>query len=157
MTSRPAQIDISSRWRESKDIGDQPGESVKEGLLKRQAGLWINHRKTIIVSTTDQGEATRIITSNLEQQGALSARAEISAEDLRDKRIKDHLGRYYDLVVECIRDAESILILGPGEAKSDLKKRLETAQLNDHIVAVESVERMTVNQLRTLVRQRFPR
>jgi stalled ribosome rescue protein Dom34 len=67
------------------------------------------------------------------------------------------LGRYYDQVVECIRDAESILILGPGEAKSDLRKRLETAQLNDRIVAVESVDRMTVNQLRTLVRQRFPR
>ncbi len=125
--------------------------------MKTQTGLWINHRKTIIVSTTDQGEATRIITSNLEQQGALSTRAEISAEDLRDKRIRDHLGRYYDQVVECIRDAESILILGPGEAKSDLRKRLETAQLNDHIVAVESVDRMTVDQLRTLVRQRFPR
>ncbi len=125
--------------------------------MKRQTGLWINHRKTIIVSTTDQGEATRIITSNLEQQGALSARAEISAEDLRNKRIRDHLGRYYDQVVECIRDAESILILGPGEAKSDLQKRLETAHLNDHIVAVESVDWMTVNQLRTLVRQRFPR
>ncbi len=125
--------------------------------MKCKAGLWINHRKTIIVSTTDQGEATRIITSNLEQQGALSARAEISAEDLRDKRIKDHLGRYYDQVVECIRDAESILILGPGEAKGDLQKRLVTAQLNDRIVAVESADWMTVNQLKTRVRQRFPR
>ncbi len=125
--------------------------------MKRQAGLWINHRKTIIVSATEQGEETRIITSNLEQQGALSGTAEISAEDLRDRRIKDHLGRYYDQVIECIRDADFILIFGPGEAKGDLKKRLETAQLNDHIIAVESVDRMTVNQLRTQVRQRFPR
>jgi stalled ribosome rescue protein Dom34 len=125
--------------------------------VKRQTGLWINHRKTIIVSATDHGEETRIITSNLEQQGALSGTAEISAEDLRDKRIKDHLGRYYDQVVDCIRDADSILIFGPGEAKGDLRKRLETAQLNDHIVGVESVDWMTVHQLRTRVRERFPR
>ncbi len=125
--------------------------------MKRQVGLWINHRKTLIVTVTDDGEETRIITSHLEQQGAISGTAEISAEDLRDRRIKDHLGRYYDQVVASIRDAEFILILGPGEAKGDLKKRLETAQLNDRIVGIESVDRMTVNQLRTQVRERFPR
>ncbi len=36
--------------------------------MTTQAGLWLNHRKAIIVTITDQGEATRIITSDLEQQ-----------------------------------------------------------------------------------------
>jgi hypothetical protein len=39
-----------------------------------------------------------------------------------------HLNIYYDAVTACIRDAESILIFGPGEAKGELQKRIEKTQ-----------------------------
>ena len=35
-----------------------------------------------------------------------------------------HLNTYYDKVIAYIRDAESILLFGPGEAKGELEKRL---------------------------------
>ncbi len=35
-----------------------------------------------------------------------------------------HLNIYYDEVISCIRDAESILIFGPGEAKGQVKNVL---------------------------------
>ena len=50
---------------------------------------------------------------------------EDSAEDQRDRRFTGHLNKYYDEVIACIRDADSILILGPGEAKTELQERLE--------------------------------
>jgi stalled ribosome rescue protein Dom34 len=32
---------------------------------------------------------------------------------------------FYDAVIACIREADSILIFGPGEAKNELENRLE--------------------------------
>jgi hypothetical protein len=45
-------------------------------------------------------------------------------------------------VIASIRDAESILIFGPGEAKGELKKRLEEDKLGGHIVSIETVDKM---------------
>jgi len=42
----------------------------------------------------------------------------------RDRRFGEHLHQYYAEVVAAIHDANSILILGPGEAKGELEKRL---------------------------------
>jgi hypothetical protein len=47
-----------------------------------------------------------------------------SADDQRDSKFMAHLNRYYDEVIAHIRDAESILLSGPGEAKGELEKRL---------------------------------
>ena len=55
----------------------------------------------------------------------------------------------------CIRDAESILIFGPGEAKGELKKRLERGKLSGRIVGVETIDEMTDHQIAMKVRQYF--
>jgi hypothetical protein len=77
------------------------------------------------------------------------------AEDQRDKRFSGHLNQYYDQVITRIRDAESILILGPGEAKVELEKRLEGEGLSGRIVGVETVDKMTDRQIAARVRHRF--
>ena len=48
-----------------------------------------------------------------------------------------HINDYYDRVIAVIRDAASILIFGPGEAKGELKKLLEHAKFDGHLLAVE--------------------
>ena len=58
-------------------------------------------------------------------------------------------------VIACIRDAESILILGPGEAKGELKKRLERNKLGGRIVGIETIDRMTDRQIAAKVRRYF--
>ena len=65
----------------------------------------------------------------------------------------------YDLfepcLISCIRDAESILIFGPGEAKGELKKHLEIEGLGGRIVGVETVGEMTDGQIAAKARQHF--
>jgi len=68
---------------------------------------------------------------------------------------QDILSRYYDDVIACIRDAESIQIFGPGEAKGELEKRLESKELGGRIVGIETVDKMTDRQIAAKVRQRF--
>jgi hypothetical protein len=82
---------------------------------------------------------------------------EVSADDMQDRRFTGHLNKYYDKVITCIGDAESILIFGPGEAKGELEKRLERKGLSGRIVAIETVDKMTDRQIAAKVRQRFPK
>jgi stalled ribosome rescue protein Dom34 len=120
-------------------------------------GLWIDHRKAVIVSVTDNGKETCLIESDMEQHVRYSGAAqEDSAEDQRDKRFTGHLNEYYDRVISRIRDAESLLIFGPGEAKTELEKRLQRQTLGGRVVAIETVDKMTDRQIAAKVRQHFP-
>jgi hypothetical protein len=40
----------------------------KEEIMKTTVGLWIDHRKAIIVAVTDKGEETGLIISKAEKQ-----------------------------------------------------------------------------------------
>ena len=126
--------------------------------MKKEVGLWIDHRKTVIVTITDKGEATSLIESGMEKHVRYSGAAqEDSAEDQRDARFAGHLNKYYDRVISCIRNAESILIFGPGEAKVELEKRLEKESLSGRIVGIETVDKMTDRQIAARVRQHIPK
>jgi len=126
--------------------------------MKRQVGLWIDHRKAVIVLVTDEGEETRLIESNMEKhvRFASGSSQDGSAESTRDRQFASHLDGYYDKVIACIRDAESVLIFGPGEAKGELEKRLENKELGGRIVGIETVDKMTDRQIAARVRQQFP-
>jgi stalled ribosome rescue protein Dom34 len=124
--------------------------------LKRKVGLWIDHKKTVIFSMSDEGAEIKRISSDMEKHIRFSGGAqEDSEEDQRDKRFTGHLNNYYDKVISYIRNAESILIFGPGEAKCELKKRLENEKLHENIVGMETADKMTDNQIVAKVRQRF--
>ncbi len=132
--------------------------------MRTKVGLWIDHKKAIIVAVTDKGEETRLIVSKAEKQlqrsgdSPLNGRYEshkVPADDSRQRTFTGHLNIYYEAVIACLRDAESILIFGPGEAKGELKKRLEKSKLGGHIVGIETVDKMTDRQIATKVRQYF--
>jgi stalled ribosome rescue protein Dom34 len=124
--------------------------------MKSNVGVWIDHRKAVIVSFTDEVEKTRRVTSHMEKHVRFSGGAnEASAEDKRDRRFTGHLDKYYERVVSCIRDADSILLLGPGEAKAELRTRLESEALGRRIVGIETADKMTDRQLAAKVRQHF--
>lgn len=124
--------------------------------MKKKAGLWIDHKKAVIFILADEGAEIKRISSELENNARFSGGPQKeSAEEHGDKRLTGHLNDYYDEVVSQIRDAESILIFGPGEAKGELKKRLENMELHGNIVGIETVDKMTDNQIVAKVRQRF--
>jgi hypothetical protein len=131
----------------------------KESLMKKQIGLWIDHRKAVIVIVTDEGEELRKITSNMEKHVRFTggtASEDGSTEDVRDRQFGNHLNSYYDEVIAVIRGADSIQIFGPGEAKGELEKRLEREGLKARIFAIETVDKMTDRQIAAKVRERFP-
>jgi len=127
--------------------------------MNKKVGLWLDRKKAVIVSITNNGEERRIITSDMEHYVRYSNNApgDGSTEDVRDRRFWNHLGEYYDKVIARIGDAKSILIFGPGEAKYELEKRLESEGMLDNVVGVdEAADGLTDRQIAKRVRERFP-
>ena len=132
--------------------------------MRSKVGLWIDHRKAIVVRVTNKGEETGLVISNVERQlrrsgdsplkGPYESR-QVPADDIQQRVRTAHLGSYYDAVIASLGDAESILIFGPGEAKGELKKRLKKNDLGERIAAVETVDKMTDRQIAAKVRRHF--
>jgi len=113
-------------------------------------------QRAVIVSLTDRVQKTKRIISDIDKHVRFSGGAgKTSSEDQRDRRFTGQLDKYYDRVVSCIRDADAILILGPGEAKVELEARLEKEALGGRIAGIETVDKMTEHQIAAKVRQRF--
>ncbi len=132
--------------------------------MNTTTGLWIDHRKAVIAIVSAEGEETMEIRSNVEKQSGRFAGVrsttpyeaqQVHADDSREREFTGHLNQYYAEVIAAIRDAESILIFGPGEAKGELKKRLEHARLGGHIIAIETADKMTDRQIAAKVRKYF--
>ena len=132
--------------------------------MNPKVGIWIDHRKAIVVLVTDSGEEMGLVISKVEKQLRRSGDSplkghfeslKVPADDSRQRALTGHLNIYYDAVIACIRDAESILLFGPGEAKGELSKRLAKNKHDGRIVAVETVDKMTDRQIAAKVRQHF--
>ena len=132
--------------------------------MSTRLGLWIDHRKAVVVAVTDKGEETSLIISQVERQpgryrGIRSTTPyesqQVPADDSRQRKFTGHLNIYYDAVIACVRNAESILIFGPGEAKNELKRRLVRDKLGGRVVGVETIDKMSDRQVAAKVRQYF--
>ena len=128
--------------------------------MNSNVGLWIDHREAFIVfaaNAADSAEETKRIESGVEKHVRFSGHAasEGGAEDQRDRQFETHLNQYYDEVIAQLNGATSILIFGPGEAKGEFKKRLETKGLSASVVGVEAADKMTDNQIAAKVRAHY--
>jgi hypothetical protein len=125
--------------------------------MKREVGLWLDHKKAVVIVVTDEGEETKIMESNMEKHVRFSSGSSDpgQGEDVRDRQFQNHLNSYYDDVIATIGDAQSLQIFGPGEAKVELVKRLKDKGFGGHIFAIETVDKMTDRQIAAKVREHF--
>jgi hypothetical protein len=129
-----------------------------------KAGVWIDHRRSVIVALTDGGEHITHIASNVEKhlerggdsplKGAYEP-LQVPPDDRRQMALTGDLNTYYDLVITAIRNYDHVLLLGPGEAKGELHKRLVKSKLNARVDAVETADKMSDPQIAAKVRAHF--
>lgn len=129
-----------------------------------KAGIWIDHRKAVIVLLSAKGEEMLEIASNIEKHpgrsegGRPTAPYEaqlVKADNSRERKLAGELNQFYTEVTAAFGAAESLLVFGPGEAKGELKRHLEHARLEKIIVAVETADKMTDRQIAAKVREYF--
>jgi len=126
--------------------------------MNATAGLWIDHRKAVIVIVSAKGEETTMleIKSNIDKQPGRFAGVRstapyesqlVKADDRLERKLTGRLNQYYDKVIALIRNTDAILIFGPGEAKDELKKRLNRAKAGGHIIVMETTGKLTDRQI----------
>lgn len=131
-----------------------------------QIGLWIDHARAVLARLEDGSfGATRTITSEVAPHVRLSGGArsatpygpqEHVSDTQRDRRFRGHLVGYYRRVLRELDDADEILLMGPGEAKEELRRELfRVPRLVPRLVSVQSADKLTERQLKARVRQFF--
>lgn len=126
-------------------------------------GVWVDHRRAVVVKLHDGSEEILSVESEVERQlrrsgdrtdGAYEPLA-VPADDVQGRKFQAGLNAYYDEVITFLKEASEILILGPGEAPGELRKRIEGSLRPDVRVEVQKADRMTDAQVAATVRKHF--
>ena len=125
-----------------------------------KAGVWIDHRQAILVLLTDDGHDIKKFASETETTGRLTPKSghpspNLVPEDKQDRKVENDLKHFYDEVIAGLQGLKSLLILGPGEAKGEFHKRLESKKVHGLVMEVKTADRMTDGQLVAKIVQHF--
>jgi len=129
-----------------------------------KAGVWIDHRRALVVVLSGESQHSHEILSNIEKHlerggdrpmhGSYEAH-QVPADDSRQRALTGDLDDYFDAVIALLRPCAPLLIFGPGEAKSGLHARLIKMKLGAAVAAVETEDKMTDPQIVAKVRTYF--
>ena len=124
--------------------------------MKASAGVWIDHRKAVIVFAPTGTKATKVIKSGVRNgERWIGGEQSRAADDRRQNAATGEMNGYFDKVLAASGDAKSVFIFGPGEAKTELKKRIANRRPSVEIVAVRTADKMTDRQVAAKVHKYF--
>lgn len=132
--------------------------------MKTNIGIWLDHRKAVIVTVSGAEEEIHVILSDAERQpGRIDGQRStapfeshlVMADDVKERKFTHELHLFYQEVTDCLTHAEAILIMGPGEAKGQLRKHLKEILPKAWVTAVETADKMTNRQIAAHIRDHF--
>ena len=124
--------------------------------MNRHVGIWIDHARAVIVSASDGRVTTDTLESGVEGHPRYAGQQDGGGEKKYEERFAQHLDRYYDEVISRLGQPEALLILGPGEAKLELKARIGRSKpLSERPVDIETSDKLTDPQLVARVKTHF--
>ena len=123
--------------------------------MSDKVGIWIDHKRAVIVSAS-AGRVTTSMESELEAHPHFGGQQNGGGEKKYEERRGQDLDRYYDEVISHLGDADGLLILGPGEAKLELKARLDRSKAHaGRTVEVATTDKLTDPQIVARVKEHF--
>jgi hypothetical protein len=128
--------------------------------MDRNVGLWIDHKQAYLIWNEDG--KVEVIPSRIEPPAHFSGGTQLGgklnqkadAEARRSDRFRLQINKYYQQVMKAIKDASSIFVMGPGEAKLEFQKAIKKSKdLHKRLLKVETTDKMTKNQMIAYVRK----
>jgi hypothetical protein len=133
--------------------------------MEKLFGLWIDHNKAIVVNLMDENHKVIHVESDVEGHFRLKDGSRSStpwgmqgatSESKRELRYNKHLNIYFQNIIDLLKDAKRIFIFGPGEAKNELKKRIDkNNMLLNKISDIETTDKLTEPQIIAKVKKYF--
>ena len=126
------------------------------GHMNHKVGIWIDHQRAVIVSASESGITATTLKSDVEAHPRYSGQQDGGGEKKYEERHGQRLDRYYDEVISQVGQPEALLIVGPGEAKLELKERLGRAKRPlARTVEIETADKLTDPQIVAKVKEHF--
>ena len=128
--------------------------------MDRNVGLWIDHKQAYAIWVQDgrievilsQIEPPAHASGGTQLGGKLNQKGDVELH--HNDRFKQQLNKYYRQVMAALKKADSILIMGPGQAKLELERAIKKDKsMQKRILKVETTDKMTKNQMIAYVRK----
>jgi hypothetical protein len=124
--------------------------------MNPRVGIWIDHKKAVIVSDAPDGFASTTVESDVGQHVHYAGAPDGGGERKYEERHGQRLDRFYDEVISRLGQPEALLIFGPGEAKLELEKRLRRSKaLSQSTVGIETTDKLTEPQIVAKVKEHY--
>lgn len=117
-------------------------------------GVWIDHEKAVVAVARENDIRTRTVRSGVMPHPHWAGAQDGGGEKKYEERHAQELNRFYDDVIAQLDPLSSLYVFGPGEAKIELKKRLQGVGRFSHAaIRVEASDRLTEAQIVARVRE----
>jgi hypothetical protein len=124
--------------------------------MNDNVGIWIDHKKAVIVSASAGRVTTEIVESDVRAHPRYSGQQDGGGEKKYEERHGQRLDRYYDEVIRQLMEPDRLLIFGPGEAKLELKERLSRSKAHaERTIDIETTDKLTDPQIVAKVKAHF--
>jgi hypothetical protein len=124
--------------------------------MNPEVGIWIDHKKAVVVSASANGVAVTTVESDVGQHGRFAGAQEGGGEKKYEERHGQRLDRFFDEVISQLGQPEALLIFGPGEAKLGLEERLKRSKvLSESIIGIETTDKLTEPQIVAKVKEHY--
>jgi hypothetical protein len=124
--------------------------------MSHDVGVWIDHKKAVIVSISAGQVTTRTLESDVGPHPHYSGSQEGGGEKKYEERHNLRLDQYYDEVISQLGQPDALLLFGPGEAKLQLKARLDRSRVpSESSIVVERTDKLTDPQIVAKVKEHY--
>lgn len=130
-------------------------------------GVWIDSKKAVISTLHGEDSSQQVLLSGIEGNERIEGEGRpegrfggqfLNDEHADEVRRKEDEKRFVSEVVEQLKDADHLLILGPSHMKNELESAVRAIPVTPpNIRAVETADSMTDNQVTAYVRNFFGR
>lgn len=133
-------------------------------MQKTMVGIWMDHKKAVLTICSDEIQKTALVHSRVARwskatggsRGALPYGYNGGgAEDKKDHRRDHALHDYFRGLLEKLRAADEIYLMGPGLAKKEFKKFLDENHFGARVMGLSQKDHLTENQIAAETRAFF--
>ena len=125
--------------------------------MKKQAGIWLDKEKAVVITLNDHGYNLKIIESEIETRERYDGETKkfgrfgsqfLNEETKKKRRVEVQTNKYLKRIFNNVKNVNEIVLFGPASLKRKLAELIKSnLVMADKLKAVKTSDNMTQNQM----------